>query len=205
MSAVMLGTIAAGLWLIRRLDQEIRPEKRVRVTVLTACIAGALLNGFVLGQGEFFARISLSLLMGCLLLACITDIAICQVYNFVWWISGVAAIALLIGGRPETKTIWEVLLFCVIQMILFTRLYGRADCYAFCVCAIAETGLGFGLFGFLMHMLLSCLLLAAVQAARRNIGSGGRLKSPVPFLPYITAGFYLILVYRVLFTVVLCK
>lgn len=194
MIAVMLGTIAAGLWLIGRLDQEIRPEKREGVIVLAACIVGAVLNGLILGQGEFFAKLSLSLLMGCLLLACITDVAICQVYNFVWWISGAAAMALLTGRRLEASAVWEVTLFCVIQMTLFARMYGKADCYAFCVCAIAETGLGFGLAGFLMHMLVSFMLLAAVQAARRNIGSGGRLKSPVPFLPYITTAFYLMLI-----------
>lgn len=196
MSTVMFGTIAAGLWLIGRLDQEIRPEKKECVTVLAACIAGAVLNGLILGQGEFLARLSLSLLMGCLLLACITDIAICQVYNFVWWISGAAAILLLTGRRLEVSAVWDVLLFGVIQMTLFARMYGKADCYAFCVCAIAEAGLGFGLAGFLLHMLASFLLLAAVQAVRRNIGSGGHLKSPVPFLPYITTAFYLMLIFR---------
>ena len=204
MSAVMLGTIAAGLWLIGWLDHRIEPGKSVRVAVFMACILGDVLSGLILGQGEFLTRLSLSLLMGCLLLACITDIATCQVYNFVWWISGAAATALLVGRRPEASAVWEVLLFGVIQMTLFARMYGKADCYAFCTCAVAEAGLGFGPAGFLMHMLVSFLMLAAVQAARRNIGPGGRLKKPVPFLPYITAGFYLMLIY-LLFTVVFCE
>ena len=199
----MLGTVAAGLWLIRRLDQEIRPGKRVCVAVFAACIAGDVLNGLIFGRGEFLVRLSLSFIMGCLLLASITDIAICQVYNFVWWISGVAAIVLFTNRGSEASVVWEVLLFGVIQMTLFAQMYGKADCYAFCMCAIAEAGLGFGAAGFLMHMLVSFLLLAAVQAVQKNIGSGGRLKKPVPFLPYITAGFYLMLVImEVMFKVV---
>ena len=193
MSSVILGIIAAGLWLIGWLDRKIETGKRECAIVFVAGVAGDVLNGAILGQGEFFARLSLSMLMGCLLLACITDIAICQVYNFVWWISGIAAVALLAGRGFGNSTVWEVLLFCVIQMTLFARMYGKADCYAFCVCAAAEAGLGFGLVGLLMHMLVSFLLLAAVQALRGNIGSGGRLKRPVPFLPYITTAFYLML------------
>lgn len=199
MSAVMMGAIAAGLWLIGRLDQRIEPGKSAPAVVFAACILGDVLSGLILGQGEFLTRLSLSFFIGCLLLACITDIAICQVYNFVWWISGAAATALLIGRRPEVSAVWEVLLFGVIQMTLFARMYGKADCYAFCVSAVAEAGLGFGPAGFLMHMLVSFLLLAAVQAVRRNIGSGGCLKKPVPFLPYITAGFYLMLLFAVVF------
>ena len=196
MSPVILGVIEAGLWLIGRLDREIRPGKREYLVILAASAAGDILNGMVLGQGEFSARLSLSLFMGCLLLACITDVAICQVYNFVWWISGIAAAVLLAGGGWGSSSVWEVLLFCLIQMVLFSHMYGKADCYAFCVCAAAEAGLGLGFSGFLCHMLVSFLLLTAVQAVRRNIGSGGCLKKPVPFLPYITAAFYLMLIFR---------
>ena len=196
MSPVILGVVAAGLWLIGWLDREIEAGKKECAIVFAASVAGDALNSAILGQGELFARLALSLLTGCLLLACITDIAICQVYNFVWWISGVAATALLTGRGLGGSAVLEVLLFGVIQMTLFARMYGKADCYAFCVCAMAEAGLGFGMAGFLTHMLVSFLLLAAVQAAKKNVGSGGRLKRPVPFLPYITAAFYLMLIFK---------
>ena len=195
MSLVILGTTAAGLALIRWLDLEIRPGKREGLAVLGAAALGSMLNGWLLGQGALFARLSLSLLMGCLLLACVTDMAICQVYNFVWLVSGAAAVILLADRKRDAAIIWEVLLFCVIQMVLFARMYGKADCYAFCVCAAAEAGLGSGMRGFLIHMLISFLLLATVQVMKKNIGLGGRLKKPVPFLPYITAGFYFMLIF----------
>lgn len=195
MSLVILGTIAAGLALIRRLDREIVPGKKEKLAVLGAGILGGILNGWIFGQGALFSRLSLSLLMGYLLLACITDMAICQVYNFVWPVSGAAALMLLADRGWEAAAVGEILLFCAIQMALFARMYGKADCYAFCVCAVAEAGLGFGMMGFLIHMLMSFFLLAAVQAVRRNIGQGGSLKRPVPFLPYITAAFYIMLIF----------
>lgn len=195
MSLVILVTTAAGLALIRWLDRKIMPGKKEQLAVLGAAVLGSVLNGWLLGQGALFARLSLSLFMGCLLLACVTDMVICQVYNFVWPVSGAAAVILLADRKREALVVWEILLFCVIQMVLFARMYGKADCYAFCVCAIAEAGLGSGMSGFLIHMLVSFFLLTTVQAMRKNIGPGGRLKKPVPFLPYITAGFYIMLIF----------
>ena len=195
MSLVILGMTAAGLVLIRWRDLEIRIGKKEGLAVLGASVLGSVLNGWLLGQGALFARLSLSLFIGCLLLACVTDMAICQVYNFVWLVSGAAVVMLLADRKREIAIVWEILLFCVIQMVLFARMYGKADCYAFCACAAAEAGLGAGMRGFLIHMLVSFLLLAAVQVMRKNIGSRGRLKKPVPFLPYIAAGFYIMLVF----------
>lgn len=195
MSLVIFGTIAAGLALIRWLDLEIRPGKKDMLAVLGASVLGSVLNGWLLGQGVLFAGFSLSLFMGCLLLACVTDMAIFQVYNFVWIVSGAAAVMLFAGRKPEVAVVWELLLFGVIQMALFARMYGKADCYAFCACAAVEAGLGSGMRGFLTHMLVSFFLLTAVQAMRKNIGPRGHLKKPVPFLPYITAGFYIILIF----------
>lgn len=133
----------------------------------------------------------------CLLAACIMDLRTCLVYNAVWWIGGTAALLLLILNRkvidPE-NFLW-LGVFAALQMGLFSRMYGRADCYAFCVCAAAGASLGMGPAGFLTHMLLAFGLLAAVQALRRNIGRDGNLKRPVPFLPYITLAFWALLWY----------
>ena len=134
----------------------------------------------------------------CLLFACITDCITCQVYNFTWWISGAAA-ALLLGTRKNGISLvclGELGFFILLQLRLFSRLYGRADCYAFSVCAIAEAAAGLELAGFLVHMLGAFCLLALVQGMRRNIGKRGNLKRPVPFLPYITLAFWALLWYH---------
>lgn len=146
-------------------------------------------------NGIVFALL-LEVVMGCLLLACITDCATCQVYRFVWWISGGAALLLLnTGGLPDGERLWGLLLFCLLQLIFFSHMYGKGDCHAFCVCAAVEAAAGMGFAGFLIHMLSSFALLAVVQGAKGNINRRGNLKHPVPFLPYITFSFLGILLF----------
>lgn len=134
----------------------------------------------------------------CLLSAWVMDCRTRLVYNFIWWISGAAALGLLILHRPlPPPAQWtELLVFIGLQLLLFSRLYGRADCYAFCVCAMAETAVGLAFPDYLIHMTLAFLLLSLVQGMRHNIGRGGNLKEPVPFLPYITLAFWALLWYH---------
>lgn len=133
----------------------------------------------------------------CLLAACIMDCRTCLVCNVVWWISGSAALLLLMMNRQriQPENLLWLGIFAALQGGLFSRMYGRADCYGFCVCAAAEASAGIGPTGFLAHMLLAVGLLAVVQAFRRNIGRDGNLKRPVPFLPYITLAFWALLWY----------
>ena len=58
-----------------------------------------------------------------------------------------------------------------------------------------ETAAGMGFAGFLLHMLVSFSLLAAVQGPKGNISRKGSLKQPVPFIPYITISFFAILLF----------
>lgn len=198
MTLITLGTVAAGLCLIRKMDQAVELSNRKKLVIV---LAGVLGNRFLIwrmGPQELLSRVLMAVILGCLLLACVTDLAICQVHNFVWWIGGAAAGLLLwvkLRGTPAavSNVLSELLAFCVIQIILFSRLYGRADCYAFCVCAGALAGLGLGFTEFLQHMVLAFSMLTAVQAFRKNISIKGNLKKPVPFLPYITTAFYLLL------------
>lgn len=199
MSAVILGTVAAGLSLIKRLDKEITVSRRAAAGIIAAAAVGSCLLRWLCGREELLPRLLLSMVLGCLLLACVTDIAMCQVYNFVWWISCTLAGALLLYrwiGMGAVKGVLELLLFCVAQLLIFSGLYGRADCYAFCVCAGAEAGLGMGMEAFLAHMVIAFALLLPVQAVKKNITAGGRLKTPVPFLPYVTTGFAVILIFH---------
>ncbi len=127
-----------------------------------------------------------------LLYGCATDLKNKAVYNFTWWFGGLAAGGLLwrslLPGRPVT-VLWYLGVYMAIQLGLFSRLYGKADCYAFCVCAIAEASLGMTLFDYLILTLLAVFLLFPIQLYRRNIAKNGNLKRPVAFLPYITTAF----------------
>lgn len=198
MTLITLGTVAAGLRLIGKMDQVIELSGRKILIIILTGISGNCLLIWRIGLQERIPRMIMAVILGCLLLASVTDLAICQVHNFVWWIGGTAACLLLWVALRRTpaavcNVLPELFMFCVIQIVWFGRLYGRADCYAFCVCAGAEAGLGLSFMGFLGHMILAFLLLAVVQAFRKNISRKGNLKKPVPFLPYITTAFYLLL------------
>ena len=134
----------------------------------------------------------------CLLFACITDCRTCTVYNFTWWISGTAAGILLMTGSKDFTLgeAAELGAFVLLQLLFFSRMYGKADSYAFSVCATAEAAFGLGLKGYLIHMLAAFCLLALIQGMCRNIDKHGNLKHPVPFLPYITLAFFALLWYH---------
>ncbi|MBR1853937.1 MAG: hypothetical protein IJ794_12480 [Lachnospiraceae bacterium] len=83
------------------------------------------------------------------------------------------------------------LLFAALQQFLFARMYGRADCHAFCCCGAIWMFEGGGFTLCVLHMVISFVLLTVVQLGRRNVTKKGRLKQAVPMLPYITAGFWI--------------
>lgn len=131
--------------------------------------------------------------MVCLLAACVSDYRTREVYNLNWWISGAAALLLhWLNGEAAWGRLVELCFFCLLQTGLFSRMYGRADCYAFCVCAAAASSRGLGLREYLMQMAIAFGILAIVQLLRRNLDKTGNLKCPVPFLPYITLSFGLL-------------
>lgn len=139
-------------------------------------------------QGLFAYMTLLSVAAAALTAAVVMDLESCMVYNYVWWIGGGAAVLLL--GMVKGGMEGELLIFILLQELFFCRLYGRADCHAFSVCAFLENVMGMGMQMYLLHMLFAFLLLALVQGVGGNIGTNGNLKQPVAFLPYITLTFW---------------
>lgn len=137
---------------------------------------------------------------GCLVAACITDIKSNRVYNMVWWIFCTAAITLfVIGGvLPDRHQFMGLLFYVFLQMALFSKMYGKADCYAFISCALAGMGWGWAIRDFLVHMFLAFSILTMVQIKNGNVNSRGNLKTPVPFIPYITLAFWAMLWYHII-------
>lgn len=137
---------------------------------------------------------------GCLLLACITDAILQQVYCFVWWIAMLAAGILLWRGTITgyaSGTIFQTLsmftIFTALQYMVFGRTYGRADCHAFVSCALMETALGLQFEVYFIHMIISYTFLTIAQILRRNVSKTGKLIRQVPFIPYINLSFWLML------------
>lgn len=197
---MILGIVALGLAVIGRWDRPLAIDRKGRLWILAGAAAELAGVAKLAGGQALCERILWAVLGGCLLLACITDSLICQVYNFTWWIA-LAAVLPLWCSRQEPgagmaiwleNQIW-LMFFVGLQLFLGGRIYGRADGYAFCICAVAEAAAGMSLTGVLIQMLSAYTLLFMVQAIRRNINKRGNLFSKVPFLPYITVSFWLVL------------
>ncbi len=169
----------------------LREKKRI---VIAAMLEGVLINIVIAERQGMIQGILLAIFSGTLLFGCITDVVCAQVYRFTWWLAGGSGLIMiglwLEGGEANMAGLIPLLLFGGLQKWFFAKMYGRADCHAFCACAMVECALGMGLREFLVHMAISLCLLTVVQAFRGNINRRGNLKTPIPFLPYITVGFW---------------
>ena len=125
----------------------------------------------------------------------LTDIMTCQVYDLFQYLGIAAAGYLLLCGEAPAWIGFSVILFAGLQYFVFRKLYGEADAMSFLVSALAEGALGYDVQMYLLHMIIAYLLLSLTQIVKGNIGTGGKLKVPVPFLPYITVGFWGIVVF----------
>ncbi len=206
MTLIIPAVAAAGLWIIYKTDPcfwvRISCGKKILVIMASGTASGALLR-WIFGREDFLKTALIEVFAGCLLLACITDLLSCRVHNFVWWTGAAPCAALLwrrlweCAGWEEGRNILaELTVFWLIQLFVFAKLYGKADCYAFCVCAVAEAGLGMGAEAFAAHMSFAYLLFVPVQIFKKNAGAGGRLIRPAPFVPYIAFGFLLVLIFN---------
>lgn len=128
-----------------------------------------------------------------LLAACIMDVREQKVYRYIWLISGAGAVMLMMlrvwRYGISIGALLELVVFIALQQWWFARFYGRADCHAYCVCAIAMTALGMEMIDYVMHMLLTFVGLTVVQLVKKNVTLSGRLKRPVALIPYITVAF----------------
>ena len=191
-STIMVIVVSASMYIIRRFDsQEWYIVQREWCRVLVCCVFNSLLIFRLLGNA-FMSGGLLSVFGGTLIFACVTDIQCCEVFRFIWWVAlGAAGLLLVWGhvaqwnGKGEMQ-LWGVLCYILLQELFFCRMYGRADCHAFGVCALVYCAFGGGFRECLIQMLLAFGALALVQLFRRNINRSGNLKHPVAFLPYIT-------------------
>jgi len=124
-----------------------------------------------------------------LILASYEDIRTKSVTNAVWWIFSAGLLMLLFQEGADAVDITECIIAVVIQELIMSRVYGRADSHAFSCCAVYLILTGAGLEGHILHMSLALAMLVVVQILRGNIACGLKLKEPVPFIPYIAVTF----------------
>lgn len=136
------------------------------------------------------------MLSGGLLMASWMDRKDCWVYNYVWWWCLPWACLLALSEGWNIRTWIAAAGFTALQQLVFGHMYGRADCHAFSVCALAECTGDTGILWPLCHMLLAVILLTVVQLFHGNVTRDGRLRVPQPFIPYITVSFWMVTVLR---------
>ena len=107
-----------------------------------------------------------------------------EVYDlcFVTWFF-IAGILILLSGEKW----YDVLIFIAIQLAVFKKMYGGADCMAFISCALYLALNAQGMMEFLIVMALTFSLVGVVQLCKGNINRKGNLKKPIALIPYIAA------------------
>lgn len=191
MAVIICGVCFGCIAVVEYCDNFAIGQERGMLYVKICAIGTAMASLFRFGLWQ---SVAMGIVLGALLFACITDCAQCQVYRFTWWIAGSVSIVWLIVviSRKEQIHWWELILFCMLQELGFAKLYGKADCHAFCTCATVYTALGRGIWWYVLHMTLSFLLLSYIQWRNGNIAHDGNLKKPVPYMPYIVLLFVLL-------------
>lgn len=191
------------LWGITRIDREhgmnLSPAVGFGLS-MGSIIAGWICAG-ITKESSFGIYLAWMIICIYFLSCAVTDFLTCQVYDVFQYI-GIHAAAYLALSKTDQLTEGisfitvggSLILFSLLQYFLFMKLYGKADGMAFLIAAMAEGSLGYDIKVYLLHMIIGYLLLCLIQGLKGNIGKG-RLKTPVPFVPYIWGSFLVILVF----------
>lgn len=201
-AGIIVGTMA-GVFLVGRRDV----EWSLRLTTVHKAILAVVCGGnaiciMLMGEDSFLEVMLWSIFGGCLMAASVMDWWEQMVYRFVWWAAGTAAGMLLLlkwhdAALPAGErsgglgSLCSLMGFAALQELVFARCYGRADCHAFCVCALMLSIRGQGFAGYVFHMAIVFGGLTLVQLLRGNIARNGQLRKPVSLVPYIAVAFWL--------------
>lgn len=180
----------AALRLITVLDPRhgLRADRWAVAILLVGCGTGTGYIGYIYDEEPPGVRLAYMVLAAYLTVCSVTDVQTCTVYDILQ-IPAAAAGAALCFCRPVTEQNgMGLILFGLLQYLVFMRLYGPGDVMAFQICALYLAAAGGDILTMLLHMTAAFTTLGAVQAVRGNINKKGNLKIPVPFLPYIAWG-----------------
>ena len=192
---VLMMVSGFNIWSMMQLD----PEQNMQMTPKTKflfLIGGLFMTPCWLDTVNGTSRsIHLAWLVICIyfLSSTMTDIMSCYVYDWFQIWGTAAGVYLVMQNQSDIRVGSSLVIFTILQGAIFMRLYGRADGLAFLIAALALGSLGHGIKSYLLHMIISYLSLAFIQICKGNIGKKGNLKKPVPFLPYITISFWIVI------------
>jgi len=184
------------LQMLMRLDKEHGLEFSA-CTIRMLCLGGVVtaIIWYYTTEGMEMTERTVWLLIHIIFLSCsVTDHQTYMVYDVFQYL-GIGLSSYLLLRNPYKLCIGiSLILFALMQYLVFMKMYGKADGMVLLTAAVAEASLGYDIRMYLLHMIIAYLLLSVVQGIKGNIGRKGRLAKPVAFLPYIMIGFWVILV-----------
>lgn len=190
-----IGILADGcLRLICREDMNsgLTINETIYKKMLLYCAAVGSFIEIFLSYWEWYGQLACGVLAAYLLVASIQDSQTFKVYDFLHVLALPTGMIFILEAPTDEKVI-SLVLYLVIQLGIFMKMYGAGDGLVFLVCAVYESRFGKGLSTYLLHMAAVFVVLLVVQRVRRNINKKGNLKKPVALVPYIaaTAWFFL--------------
>ena len=172
----------------------LREDKDCRLTLnrqicqkiwVYCAVTGCYISVF-LSHWKWYGQLACGVLAAYLLVASLQDSQTFEVYDFLH-VLALPTGMIFIMAAPSGEKVMSLVLYLVIQLGIFMKMYGAGDGLAFLVCAVYESRFGKGLSTYLLHMAAVFVVLLVVQGARRNINKTGNLKKPVALVPYIAA------------------
>lgn len=185
---IMLLTVSL-LYFTIRFDQanQLVISKRVKQVIAGYSFLVSAWICFSHGDWPIAAQFLIGIFAVYLLTASIIDYQTKEVYDYLHLIGCIPGISISIWQYRGSDRLLSLILFAVLQILFFMRMYGEADAFVFLTCSLMEYGCKAGFLTYLLHMLSAFSLLGVVQLCRHNINTSGNLKEPVAFVPYITA------------------
>lgn len=189
----IFGIIQILFHILLRFDKEHGLTMGNKVIILEAVLSIA--GGFFIAIQRLpgFTAACLSVFIAYLITAAIIDWQTKTVHDFLHVIAVLAGGLLMLYSQPGWGVARDYIIFLLIQLIIFRKMYGGADSITFCVCALFQAAVGRVLLDYVLHMGATFLILICVQASRRNFNRKGNLKEPVALVPYIAATAWLFL------------
>lgn len=188
LGAFSMGMVVMILIYFQKHDKQLQIERNARNIGMLFGVG--MVGGCVIFLQEIGNPLGIAkgmLMLVYLTLCSITDLYMQQVYDSVQLYVCVTLAIMTFGSSMSPSLGGELIVFGLIQVFLFRRMYGDGDVMGFLICALslAEEGI----FIYLLHMGLTYLFLGIIQGIKGNIGKDGNLKVPVPLFPYLACTY----------------
>ncbi|MBQ7918946.1 MAG: hypothetical protein IJ324_03255 [Lachnospiraceae bacterium] len=188
---LLTGVIMLALHILMYLDGELKAKVTGRNAVRLMILCSTLSIYILYRQQGVWHRCLIGFVMLIYLAVCsITDYYSGQVYDLIQLGTCVVIAVGSLLQKVSTTYGVDLIIFAVLQMIIFRKMYGDGDVMCFLICALSVVEKG--IFVWVCHMGISFLLLGIVQGRKHNIAPSGNLRTPVPFIPYIAVAYGLV-------------